>query len=142
MSAAVLDLWRAQVAQQVELLEGLLAKQGISLQDNSIFTFREIAARGLHRFDARLDAGPLWQQPTAQKLRLSLRDAPWVPLIRDMLGDNVTTITSAVYSRPGADAQVRPGCIGRHDCHRLDVPESLHSQGERSIARAPALACM
>eukprot|EP00892_Ulva_mutabilis_P011970 jgi/Ulvmu1/9145/UM005_0243.1 len=105
LSSEAIALWQQQVQQQVELLEGLLRGRGVALHDNAIFTFREVAARGRHRFDARLDVGPLWQAPPAQQLRAVLRQAPWMPVVRALLGEEAVTITSVVYARPGADAQ-------------------------------------
>lgn len=106
MDAATVKQWQQQADRQIELLEGLLAARGVARQDNAIFTFREVAARGRHRFDARLDVGPLWQDAAAEALRGFMLRAPWVPAVHSILGTNPETITSVVYSRPGADAQV------------------------------------
>lgn len=101
-----MDLWRAHVEQQVAWAQQLLKDNSVPVNDNSIFTFREIAARGRHRFDLRLDIGPHWQQQQ-QRLEAVLQAAPWLPVVHAILGKDVVSIISVVYSIPGADAQVR-----------------------------------
>ena len=99
--------WKAAVAAAIAAAELRLDQLGVSTSDNDIFTFREIAARGKHRFDLKLDAS----EGTAALLA-ELADAPWMPLVRSTLGPRTTMAASVVYSRPGADAQVRSVTLG------------------------------
>lgn len=115
--AEALDIWRCHVDQQVAWAQQLLTDKSVHVQDNSIFTFREIAARGRHRFDLRLDVGPLWQRQR-QRLEALLKEAPWLPVVHAMLGEEVVSIISVVYSTPGADTQV---CTGHHHLHSTAV---------------------
>jgi hypothetical protein len=107
VDSAMLGLWKDHVLRQIKTFDALLQTRGISTQNNAIFTFKEIAARGRHRFDLRLDVGPHWQdEGTATTLKASLAEAPWSPIVEQILGRDLNIIISVVYSRPGADAQV------------------------------------
>lgn len=91
--------------QQIAWAQKLLKDNSTAVVDNAIFTFREIAARGRHRFDLRLDVGPHWQCQQ-HHLQAVLQSAPWLPVVHEILGEDVVSIISVVYSMPGADAQV------------------------------------
>lgn len=105
LDSEALRLWRSQVEMQVTWAHKLLTARSVQLTQNSIFTFREIAARGRHRFDLRLDVGPAWQHEQ-HCLKQTLNSAPWLPVVHSILGEDIVTIISVVYSLPGADAQV------------------------------------
>lgn len=93
--------------QQIAWAEQLLEDNSTAKSDNKIFNFAEIAARGRHRFDLRLDVGPLWQR-RQDRLQAAMHAAPWLPVVHEILGEDVVSIISVVYSMPGADAQVWP----------------------------------
>jgi hypothetical protein len=101
-----LNLWQCHVEQQVAWAQTLLARHSVEVVENKIFTFREVASRGRHRFDLRLDVGPHWQMQR-HRLEVVLQTAPWLPVVHEVLGEDVVSIISVVYSTPGADAQVR-----------------------------------
>jgi hypothetical protein len=84
-------------------MEAILVRQGLDLQNNDIFTFQEVAARGKHRFDLKLSV----LDARFAVLMSQLDVAPWVSVIKLLLGEDVSRIASVIYSRPGADAQVR-----------------------------------
>ena len=98
-----LSLWRQAVTTYIDRVETALAKAGIAVHNNEIFTFQEVAARGKHRFDLRLDLAT----PILQEVQSMAQSAPWMPLVHKLLGVDVDVITSVVYSRPGADNQAR-----------------------------------
>jgi hypothetical protein len=103
LSDALLDQWRAAIAEAITEMEAILVRQGLDLQNNDIFTFQEVAARGKHRFDLKLSV----LDARFAVLMSQLDVAPWVSVIKLLLGEDVSRIASVIYSRPGADAQVR-----------------------------------
>jgi hypothetical protein len=106
LCADAISRWSAAVVNAIATAELRLALLGTSVSDNQIFTFHEISARGKHRFDLKLDTG--LDCAASSALVAELARAPWMPLICSVLGPKTTMSASVVYSRPGADAQVRP----------------------------------
>jgi hypothetical protein len=107
LNEELLEEWRVTVAEAIARIETILVQRRVNVKNNSIFTFQEIAARGKHRFDLKLDLS----DPRSTTLAGQLVTAPWMPVIRLLLGDDVSTIASVVYSRPGADTQVGHECV-------------------------------
>jgi hypothetical protein len=103
MPSAQLIAWRRGIAALIAATESQLAARGVATDNNAIFTFREIAARGRHRFDMKLDMGCAQMLPLAAWLTAA---APWLPVVQALLGHDAVCIQSVVFSRPGADAQV------------------------------------
>jgi hypothetical protein len=91
-----------------------LAARGLKLVDG--FAFHEIVHRAKARFDMQLGEGSA-PSPLPAKL---LARAPWTPLLRKVLGEDMATIfTGAVVALPGAAPQ---------PCH-MDGGHLFHSTG-------------
>jgi hypothetical protein len=103
LNEVALSSWRRIVKQAILVAEGQLTKKGIAVSQNEIFTFQEIAARGKHRFDLKLDMAA----PCMEQMRTMLDAAPWIGLVELLLGKHYSVLASVVYSQPGADVQVR-----------------------------------
>jgi Phytanoyl-CoA dioxygenase (PhyH) len=122
----MLQLWAGHVQSQILWISGRLEALGEATMDNRIFTYREVAARGRHRFDLRLDCGPYWRETCLrERLEASLKSTPWMPVVRRMLGEQIETIVSVVYAYPGADAQVCCCPPSRH--HGAEVTDAHFS---------------
>jgi hypothetical protein len=114
LDARALSVCAQYVQQRTDMLCTELARRGVSLRDNEIFTFHEIAARGRHRFDARLDLA----DPAAHGMAAVLGSAPWLTVVHAVLGDDLEVLASVVFSLPGADSQVSCANAASADCAR------------------------
>jgi hypothetical protein len=103
LAQALVQAWRVAIQAAIAIAETQLTAVGVSTHNNSVFTFNEIAARGKHRFDLKLDLG----LTSMAVLSSALAAAPWLPLVTALLGPSTTMVVSVVYSRPGADVQAR-----------------------------------
>eukprot|EP00056_Hartaetosiga_gracilis_P001274 m.43903 g.43903 ORF g.43903 m.43903 type:complete len:375 (-) comp10571_c0_seq1:121-1245(-) len=77
--------------------ENLLAK-GVKIGKED-FRFKEMSSRENHRFDL------LVPKERFVGINTLAKEGAWVPLMKSMLGDDVTCDVSLVYSRPGAREQ-------------------------------------
>merc|ERR1712080_157223 len=85
----------------------------------SEFKFAEIASRGSQRFDLKFDLNK-----TKLISDLTIKNAPWIPIIHDLLGTDIHYDTSVIYSRPGATDQ-NWHCDGPHISKTNDKPYSI-----------------
>jgi hypothetical protein len=103
LTQVLVQAWRVALQAAIAVAESQLTTLGVPTHNNSVFTFNEIAARGRHRFDLKLDLG----LTSMAMLSSALAAAPWLPLVTALLGPGTTMAASVVYSRPGADVQAR-----------------------------------
>ena len=66
-----------------------------------LFAFAEFSSRGSQRFDLLFSD----EEERCNKVFEIARTAPWIALIKTVLGDEFCCMVSVVYSRPGSEAQ-------------------------------------
>ena len=83
---------------RIERTEAALLRRGIRM-GTQFFLFKEVSVRGRERYDLLLDlaAEPFLAQWCAA--------APWMPLIKALLGEDVQVDVSVIFARGGADDQ-------------------------------------
>ncbi|EDQ87172.1 uncharacterized protein MONBRDRAFT_33513 [Monosiga brevicollis MX1] len=96
---------------RIDWADALLRKQGIDVGEEA-FRRREMSSRSRQRFDLLFDADDLFIAHLAAT-------APWVPIIKHLLGVDFKCQVSVVYSRPGAEEQTWHA-DGPHISHTAD----------------------
>ena len=88
----------------LQRIDEALEERGVSVEDD--FSFNEVVRRGVGRYDVRFGAGMPLPADTALDHPLLRDAAPWLPVVRRVLGLNAQEIFRGVVdNRPGSTHQ-------------------------------------